>query len=221
MSELQYADDNCTIVHTLEDLQDSAENFSRTYTQIGLNINIAKTKVLLHPRLGHHTPPEDKITIRGLELENVDYFTYLGSILDVNATAERGVNNRIRAAHAAYRKLHTRVFSNPILRIKWQDRITNNEVLLRARTESTEATITRHRLRWSGHLARMHHNRLPKQVLFSELDSGNGARSAPKRRCKDHLKHTLKAVDIDPTNWETEAANRESWSRTIREKRDL
>ncbi|XP_076039437.1 uncharacterized protein LOC143024511 [Oratosquilla oratoria] len=89
MSELQYAGDNCIIAHTFEDLQDSADNFSRTYSQFGLNINIAKTKVLLQPRPGHHTPPEDKITIRGLELENADYFTYLGSILDENATAER------------------------------------------------------------------------------------------------------------------------------------
>ncbi|XP_076065245.1 uncharacterized protein LOC143039257 [Oratosquilla oratoria] len=81
-----------------------------------------------------------------------------------------------------------------ILRIKWQDRVTNNEVLLRARTESIEATITRHRLRWAGHLARMHDNRLPKQVLFSELDSGNRPRGAPKRRFKDQLKHTLKII---------------------------
>ncbi|XP_076052799.1 uncharacterized protein LOC143032214 [Oratosquilla oratoria] len=108
-----------------------------------------------------------------------------------------------------------------ILRIKWQDRVVNNEVLLRARTGSIETTITRHRLRWAGHLARVHHNRLPKQVSFSELDSGNRPRGAPKLRFQDHLKHTLKAVDIDPNNWETETANRESWRRTTREKRGL
>ncbi|XP_076067690.1 uncharacterized protein LOC143040484 [Oratosquilla oratoria] len=176
MSELQYADDNCTIANTLEDLQASADNFSRAYSQFGININIAKTKVLLQPRPGHRTPPEDQITIIGLELENVDYFTYLGSNLNVNSTAERDVNNRIRAAHAAYGKLHsdpgltqntklmvyqavvisTLLYTvelerfhqsklRQILRIKWQDRVTNNEVLLRARTESIEATITRHR----------------------------------------------------------------------------
>ncbi|XP_076039003.1 uncharacterized protein LOC143024118 [Oratosquilla oratoria] len=230
MSELQYADDNCTISHTLEDLQTSADNFSRAYSQFGLNINIAKTKVLLQPRPGHHTPPEDKIIIRGLELENVDYFTYLGSILDVNSTAERDVNNRLRAAHAASGKLHIRVFRNPgltqnsklmvyqavvistllyacatwvfyrkdtvklerfhqsklsqILRIKCQDRVTNNEVLLRSTTENIEATMTRH---------------LPKQVLFSELDSWNRPRGTTKRRFKKQLKHTLKAVDINPT----------------------
>ena len=263
VTELQYADDNCTIAHNLEDLQISADNFSRAYSGYGLNINATKTKVFLQPWPGHQIPPEAKISIRGLELETVEQFPYLGSILEANATAEKDVNNRIRAAHAAYGKLHSRVFSNPgltqktklmvyqavvistllyacetwvlyrrdtkklerfhqsklrqILKIKWQDLITNNEVLLRAEMESIEATITRHQLRWAGHLARMPDNRLPKQVLFSELASGNRPRGAPKRRFKDQLKRTLKATEIDPTTWEADAANRNIWRRTLHE----
>lgn len=104
--ELQYAADNCILAHTIEDLQMSADIFSRAYMQYGLNINIVKTKVLLQPRPGHQTPPEDKITIRGIELENVEHFTYLGSILSTNAMTEKDTKSRIRAAHhASYGKL--------------------------------------------------------------------------------------------------------------------
>ena len=53
------------------------------------------------------------------------------------------------------------------------DGITNNEVIIRADMKSLEAIITRHRLRWAGHLARMTDSRLPKQVLFSELDASS------------------------------------------------
>lgn len=65
ITELQYTDDNSTLAHTIEDLQTSADKFfSRAYTQCGLNINKAKTNVLLLPCTGQETFPEDTMTIR-------------------------------------------------------------------------------------------------------------------------------------------------------------
>ena len=89
-------------------------------------------------------------------------------------------------------------FQVSLLRIKRQDRITNNEVLIRADMESLEAIITRQRLRWAEHLERMPDSRLPKEIIFSELASGKKPRGAPKRRYKDQLKVTLKKTEIDP-----------------------
>lgn len=45
--------------------------------QIGLNINIPKTKILRA-----NTSSNDKLNIEGKEIEEVDNFTYLGSIVD-------------------------------------------------------------------------------------------------------------------------------------------
>ena len=53
-----------------------------------------------------------------------------------------------------------------ILRIKWQDKITNVEVLRRANTVGMEAFLMKAKLRWMGHVVRMGNNRLPKQVLY-------------------------------------------------------
>jgi len=59
-----------------------------------------------------------------------------------------------------------------ILRISWEDRVTNNDVLSRAGMPSVEALLLLHRLRWCGHVLRMPDHRLQKQLLFGELQEG-------------------------------------------------
>ncbi|KAL8577650.1 hypothetical protein ACOMHN_060761 [Nucella lapillus] len=49
-----------------------------------------------------------------------------------------------------------------ILGIKWQNRITNLEVLDHAGTTSIEAMILKTQLRWTGHVIRMDRDRIPK-----------------------------------------------------------
>ena len=59
-----------------------------------------------------------------------------------------------------------------ILGIKWQDRVTNTEVLRRCGLSGIEAIIMKQQLRWCGHVLRMDDDRLPKAVFFSELAHG-------------------------------------------------
>ena len=54
-----------------------------------------------------------------------------------------------------------------ILGVKWQDKRTNNSILLEAETLSIESIIAGHRLRWPGHVVRMSDHRLPKLSLAS------------------------------------------------------
>ena len=60
--------------------------------------------------------------------------------------------------------------------IKWQDKITNNEVLQRARMDGMEAMLMRAQLRWVDHVQRMNDNRMPKQIFYLELSSGARSR---------------------------------------------
>lgn len=103
-----------------------------------------------------------------------------------------------------------------MLCIKWKDHITNNEVLYRANSQSMESTIMRHRLRWSGHVARMPETRLPRQILFSELATGGRPRGRPVLRYKDQLKATLRSTTIEPETWEAVSSDRSIWRNTIR-----
>uniref|UniRef100_A0A0L8HI40 Uncharacterized protein n=1 Tax=Octopus bimaculoides TaxID=37653 RepID=A0A0L8HI40_OCTBM len=49
--------------------------------------------------------------------------------------------------------------------IKWEDRISDLEILESSRCESIEALVLKQRLRWSGHLVRMKDSRKPKQLF--------------------------------------------------------
>src|SRR2546425_1253564 len=59
-----------------------------------------------------------------------------------------------------------------ILKKKWQDKISNIEVLERSRCSSIEAMIISAELRRVGHVVRMADDRLPKQLLYAELAQG-------------------------------------------------
>ena len=53
-----------------------------------------------------------------------------------------------------------------LLGIKWQDKITNVEVLRRADMPSMFGLLSQRRLRWLGHVYRMEDERIPKAILY-------------------------------------------------------
>ena len=76
--------------------------------------------------------------------------------------------------------------------------------------------IVKHRLRWMGHVVRMEETRLPKQLLFGQLSTGNRPHGRPLRRYKDQLKETLKSTNINPETWEATAGQRSEWRKTVK-----
>ncbi|XP_072171913.1 uncharacterized protein [Diadema setosum] len=98
-----------------------------------------------------------------------------------------------------------------IMHIRWQDRITNQEVLDRARTSSIEAKILQAQLRWFGHVIRMEESRIPRQLFYSELTQGNRNQGRPKKRYKDNLKANLKWAHLQPREFKTAAVDRYRW----------
>ena len=111
--------------------------------------------------------------------------------------------------------LHMRCLRS-LLRIKWQDKVPDTEVLQRAEMESIHAVLLRSQLRWAGHVHRMEDNRLPKRLLYSELTSGKRSVGRPKLRYKDSLKASLKHANIPHASWENCAKNRPAWRSLVR-----
>ena len=56
-----------------------------------------------------------------------------------------------------------------LLKIKWQDRIPDIEFLKRTGLDSIHTLLKLAQLRWTGHVTRMHDERLPKKILYGEL----------------------------------------------------
>ena len=102
-----------------------------------------------------------------------------------------------------------------IMRIKWSDRISNVDVLQRANMISIEALLATTQLRWTGHVLRMKEDRIPKQLLYGELERGKRRVGGQKLRYKDVIKRHLKSGDISVENWEALAADRASWRRSL------
>ena len=59
----------------------------------------------------------------------------------------------------------------PILGIKWQDHVSNKEVLKRARLPSVESILLQVQLCWAGYITRIEDISMPKAVFFSKLQS--------------------------------------------------
>ena len=98
-----------------------------------------------------------------------------------------------------------------ILKIRWKDKISDTEVLKKAKMQSVHTLLKLAQLRWTGHVARMPDERLPKKVLYAELQEGKRSQGGHKKRYKDILKASIKDFNIPTEAWEQAAQDRTKW----------
>ena len=111
-----YADDFCALlVHTEEALQHIV-NRSNAVKNFGLTISLKETEVLYQPppRVAY-SPPH--ISIDGTNLNEVEHFTYLGSVIPNDATVSKDLNNRLSKASSSFGKLSKRIWQSHSLRL--------------------------------------------------------------------------------------------------------
>ena len=71
--------------------------------------------------------------------------------------------------------------------------------------------IIQHQLCWTGHVVRMPDHRLPKQLLYSQLENGKWNIGGQQKRFKDVLKANFKKFNISTENWEVLAHKHLNW----------
>ena len=77
--------------------------------------------------------------------------------------------------------------------------------------QSVHTLLKLAQLRWTGHVTRMSDERLPKTVLYGELQEGKRSQDGQKKRYKDTLKASLKDFNIPTESWEQAALDRTKW----------
>ena len=92
-----------------------------------------------------------------------------------------------------------------ILKIRWQ------EVLKKAKMQSIHTLLALAQLRWTAHVIRMPDERLPKKVLYGELQEGKRSQGEQKKRYKHTLKASIKDFNIPTESWEQAAQDRTKW----------
>nr|VZI18812.1 unnamed protein product [Spirometra erinaceieuropaei] len=69
-----------------------------------------------------------------------------------------------------------------VLRLNWQDRIPDTEVLERTGILSIYSMLRQMQLRWSGHMVRMDDERLPKRLFYGDVATGSRRQGGQIRR---------------------------------------
>ena len=82
--------------------------------------------------------------------------------------------------------------------------------------QSIHTVLKLAQLRWTGHVTRMPDERLPKKILYGELQVGKHSHGGQKKRYKDTLKAPLKDFNIPTESWEQIAQDRTKWRGLIK-----
>ena len=111
------------------------------------------------------------------------------------------------------KRLNHFYFSCPrkLLKIRWQDKIPDTEVLEKAKMQSVHTLLQLTQLRWTGHVTRMPDERLPRKAFYGELQEEKRSQGGQKKRYKDTLNASLKDFNIPTESWERAAQDRTKW----------
>ncbi|PIK34998.1 hypothetical protein BSL78_28183 [Apostichopus japonicus] len=93
----------------------------------------------------------------------------------------------------------------------------HNDVLCKARSTSIYAMLSERRLRWLGHVSRMDKGRIPKDLLYGQLECGTRSTGRPQLRFKESCKRDLLSAHMDINTWEDIVVDRPSWRHEVKQ----
>ena len=85
-----------------------------------------------------------------------------------------------------------------LLKVKWQDKVPDAEILEQTGVSSVHTVLRASQLRWAGHITRMSDERLPKRILY--LWRTARSLGGHKKHSRYTLKVSMKDFDIDPAS---------------------
>jgi len=100
LTDLDFADDIVLIAKTFSELDDLTRRLSTEGSKVGLKISDEKTKSM-------HVMSRDNntLSIQNHQIEDVDEFTYLGSVITTGGGADQDIKQRLGKAMGVFRKL--------------------------------------------------------------------------------------------------------------------
>ena len=119
--------------------------------------------------------------------------------------------NRLHRFHMDQARFMSRKF----LWHQQHQRLDNDNVLDRTHLKPLRSYLTRRRLRWLGHVARMGQHRLPRQLLSSWVTNPR-PRGAPLMTFGRSVSKDLREADIELDDWYEMAQDRALWRSVVR-----
>lgn len=97
LNHLRFADDIVLISNSTKELNDMIEELDKVSIQVGLKMNLQKTKVMFNACI-----KKENIKIQDNIIEEVQKYVYLGQEMTMNSNMENEINRRIRAGWATF-----------------------------------------------------------------------------------------------------------------------
>ena len=206
LEDLDFADDLALLAHNHQQMQAKTSDLANISEQVGLKIHESKTKIL---RI--NTENREPIRLRGKELEDIESFTYLGSILDKQGGTEADVKERIRKARTAFMQLRN-IWKSKIIGINTKLRIFNSSVkavlMYASQTwRTTKQTTNRIQTFINSCLRRILHIHWPKIISNEELWQRTKQRTAEEEIRRRRWKWIGHTVRKPPSNITRQALN--------------
>ncbi|CAH8630689.1 unnamed protein product [Schistosoma intercalatum] len=194
LNDLDFSDDQALLSHIHEEMQIKTANVAAVSVSVGLNIHKGKTKVLKFK-----TENTNSITLDGETLEDLESFTYLGSIIDEQGGSDADVKARIGKARVAFLQLKN-IWNSKQLSTNIKVRIFNTDVkavlLYGAETwRTTTTTIKKVQVFLNGCLGKILNIHWPDTINNSlpwEKTNQLPAEEKIRRRLWKRIGHTLR-----------------------------
>jgi hypothetical protein len=90
--------------------------------------------------------------------------------------------------------------------------LTNKEIYAIVKNPTITETIRLHRLCWFGHVQRMEENRIPKRVLYMNLETKR-LRGRPRNRWQDEVRDDR--IIVSGEEWQEKVYNRKKWKKHL------
>ena len=226
LDDLDFADDLALLSHSQQQMQDKTTALADTSAKVGLNIHKGKTKVMKV-----NTSSTEPITLEGSPLEEVESFTYLGSVIDKQGGTDADVKARIGKARTAFLQLKN-IWSSRIISRHTKIRLFNSNVksvlLYGAETwRMTKTTINKVQTFINSCLRRILHIHWPDKI--SNIDLWKKTQQIPAeneigRRRWGWIGHTLRkpassttrqALTWNPQGKRRRGRPRNTWRRDL------
>ena len=267
LNECQFADDAALLATTRSGAEQAILTYIEVAKAFGLTVSLPKTKLMV-TGFGIGGSDRAPIAVGDSEVECVEQFPYLGSLVTSGGRIDAEVDCRLANASKAFGAMRRAVFKDCHLTVTTKRRVYEACVLsillygsecwtpLRRHLNRLEAfhhrcirtvlgitnrqqweqhissattrdlwgdpetvttKITKRRLEWLGHVARMSNHRMPKIALFGWLPQTRPP-GGPRKRWKDQIRKDLKLLGVSEAKWYDEANHsRDEWRAIYRE----
>jgi hypothetical protein len=194
LDDLDFADDLALLAHSHRQMQEKTMELETNAAMTGLRINNSKTKVM---RI--NCQQSEAIQLRTGQVEEVDEFPYLGSIVGKTGGTEEDIKARLNKARVAFRMM-SKVWKSRTLQRKTKIRIFNSHIksvlLYGSETwRTTKMLLNRVQVFVNTCLRRILNIHWPEKISNKDLwlrTSQEPVETAIRRRRWSWLGHTLR-----------------------------